>query len=302
MNDNYIITTENLTKYYGSVRGIDGVNLKVRQGEVFGFLGPNGAGKTTTIRILLDMIRPTGGSAKVFGLDARRYSVQIRRRLGNLPGDVSLYDSLKGSDVLKLLGSFRGKGGTRRMTEMAERLDLDLTRTVRAYSHGMKQKLAIIQAFMHDPELLVLDEPTQGLDPLMQREFYKLLLEENATGKTIFLSSHILPEVERVCQRVGIIREGELVAVEEVEVLKRKKVRRMELVLKREMSDIVLRIYGAELVKRDGRHVEYIVRGDVETVLRKVAALPIEDIHFPEASLEEVFMDFYRTDPAESPV
>ena len=302
MNDNYIITTENLTKYYGSVRGIDGVNLQVRQGEIFGFLGPNGAGKTTTIRILLDMIRPTGGSAKVFGLDAQGFSVQIRRRLGNLPGDVALYDSLKGRDFLKLLGSFRGKGGTKRLAEMAERLDLDLTRTIRAYSHGMKQKLAIIQAFMHDPELLVLDEPTQGLDPLMQREFYKLLLEENATGKTIFLSSHILPEVERVCQRVGIIREGELVAVEEVEVLKRKKVRRMELVLKREMSDIVLRLYGAELVKRDGRHVEYIVRGDVETVLREVAALPIEDIHFPEASLEEVFLDFYRTNPAESPV
>ena len=300
MDNNYVIATHNLTKYYGTVRGIDGVNLQVRQGEVFGFLGPNGAGKTTTIRILLDMIRPTSGRAQVFGLDTQQHSVDIRRRLGNLPGDATLYDTLKGIEVLKLLGSFRGTDGTRRMNELAERLDLDLTRTVRAYSRGMKQKLAIIQAVMHDPELLVLDEPTLGLDPLVQREFYAFLTEERDRGKTIFLSSHILPEVERVCDRVGIIRDGNLVAVEEVEALKQKKVRRMELHLKDEVPDEALRLPGAELVQRENRVVEFIIRGDIETLLKGVAALPVEDIVFPEATLEEAFLDFYQPEAEES--
>ncbi|MSQ21692.1 MAG: ABC transporter ATP-binding protein [Dehalococcoidia bacterium] len=302
MNKGSVITTSDLTKYYGTVRGIDGVNLEVRQGEVFGFLGPNGAGKTTTIRILLDMIRPTSGSAQVFGLDVRRDSVQIRRRLGNLPGDVALYDTLRGIEVLKLLGSFRGPAGTRRVPELAERLDLDLSRTVRAYSHGMKQKLAIIQAFMHDPELLILDEPTLGLDPLMQREFYSLVMEEKARGKTVFLSSHILPDVERVCNRVGIIREGRLVAVEEVESLKRRKRRRMELVMKEDPFDGMLHIPGAQLVRRDGRSLEYLVSGDVQTVLKGVAQLPVQDIVFPEPTLEEAFMEFYQPGAAESAV
>ncbi|MDO8750539.1 MAG: ABC transporter ATP-binding protein [Dehalococcoidia bacterium] len=295
-----VITTSDLTRYYGPIRGIDGVNLNVRQGEVFGFLGPNGAGKTTTIRILLDMIRPTSGSAQVFGLDVRRDSVQIRRRLGNLPGDVALYDTLRGMEVLKLLGSFRGPAGTRRVPELAERLSLDLSRTVRAYSHGMKQKLAIIQAFMHDPELLILDEPTLGLDPLMQHEFYSLVMEEKARGKTVFLSSHILPEVERVCDRVGIIREGRLVAVEEVESLKRKKLRKMDLVLKEEPSEAMLRLPGAQLVRRDGMRLEYLVSGEVAALLKEVAKLPVQDIVFPEPTLEEAFLEFYQPHAVES--
>ncbi len=300
MNGN-VITTSDLTRYYGNVRGIDGVNLEVRQGEVFGFLGPNGAGKTTTIRILLDMVRPTRGSAQVFGLDVRRDSVQIRRRVGNLPGDVALYDTLRGIEVLKLLGSFRGPTGTARMTELAERLDLDLSRTVRDYSHGMKQKLAIIQAFMHDPELFVLDEPTLGLDPLIQREFYSLVKEEKARGRTVFLSSHILPEVERVCDRVGIIRDGRLVTVEEVESLKRKKRRKMDLVLSEDPSEAMLRIPGTQLVRRDGRRLEYLVSGDVQALLKEVATLPVQDIVFPEPTLEEAFMDFYQPEVAETP-
>ncbi len=302
MDNHYVITARDLTKYYGPIRAIDSLNLDVRQGEVFGFLGPNGAGKTTTIRILLDMVRPTKGSALVFGLDVRRDSVQIRRRLGNLPGEVALYDTLKGMEVLELLGSFRGPSGTRRVTELAERLSLDLSRTVRAYSHGMKQKLAIIQAFMHDPELLILDEPTLGLDPLMQREFYSLVMEEKARGKTVFLSSHILPEVERVCDRVGIIRDGNLVAVEEVEALKRKKVRKMDLVLKEDPSDAMLRLSGAQLIRRDGRSLEYLVSGDIEALLKEVAMLPVQDIAFPEPTLEDAFMDFYQPEPAEPPV
>ncbi len=302
MSNEYIITTHDLTKYYGKVRGIDGVNLQVRRGEIFGFLGPNGAGKTTTIRILLDLIRPTSGHALVFGLDTQHHSVAIRQRLGNLPGDAAMYDTLKGGDVLKLLGSFRGADGMGRMEEMAERLELDLTRTIRTYSRGMKQKLAVIQAVMHDPELMIMDEPTLGLDPLVQREFYMFLLEERDRGKTIFLSSHILPEVERVCDRVGIVRDGNLVAVEEVEALKRRKVRRMELTLKDDLPDDALRLPGAELVRRENRLAVYTVRGDMETLLKGVAALPVEDIVFPEATLEEVFLDFYQRETEESQV
>ena len=294
MDNHNVITTSDLTKYYGPVRGIDGVNLEVRQGEVFGFLGPNGAGKTTTIRILLDMVRPTRGTAQVFGLDVRRDSVQLRRRLGNLQGEVALFDTLRGMAVLNLLGSFRGPTGTARMAQLAERLDLDLSRTVRTYSHGMRQKLAIIQAFMHDPELLILDEPSSGLDPLMQREFYNLVLEEKARGKTVFLSSHILPEVERVCDRVGIIREGRLVAVEEVESLKRRKRRKMEIVLREEPSDAMLHLPGAQLIRRDGLTLEYQVSGDIGPLLTEVAKLPVQDIVFPEPTLEDAFMDFYQ--------
>ena len=293
------IRTVGLTKFYGSNRGIEDVDLAVRPGEIFGFLGPNGAGKSTTIRVLLDLIRPTSGSAQVFGLDSKRNSVEIRKRLGNLPGDASMYETLKGADVLKLLGSFRGPGGTRRMAELAERLDLDLDRAARAYSRGMKQKLTIIQAFMHDPELLVLDEPTLGLDPLVQRLFYALLLEERDRGKTVFLSSHMLTEVEKVCDRVGIIRQGSLVAVEEVETLKRRKVRKMHLHLKSDMPDDALRLPGAELVRRENREMEFNIRGDMETLLKAVAALPVEDIVFPETTLEETFLEFYQQEPEE---
>ncbi len=294
MNGNHVITTHDLTRYYGAVRGIEALDLEVRQGEVFGFLGPNGSGKTTTIRLLLDMIRPSHGSARIFGLDTQRHSTDIKKRVGNLPGDVSFYDSLKGIEVLNLLASFRGPTGAKRLKELTERLNLDLSRVVRTYSHGMKQKLALIQAFMHDPELLILDEPTEGLDPLMQQEFYKLIHEESAKGKTVFLSSHILPEVERLCSRVGIVREGHLVTVEEIEVLKAKRRRRMELVLKHEVPDSMLSLPGAQLVRRNGQRFDFLVSGDVEALLKTVATLPIQDIIFPEPTLEEAFMEFYK--------
>lgn len=288
-----VIATEKLTKFYGKSRGVVELDLEVNEGEIFGFLGPNGSGKTSTIRLLLDLIHPTSGCAKVFGLDSHRHSLEIRSRLGYIPGDVVLYDGMTGSEFLRLMGSFHKANDGHRLKELQERLDLDISRQTRTYSKGMKQKLAIIQAFMNDPELLVLDEPTLGLDPLMQREFYNLLLSEKARGKTIFLSSHILPEIERVCDRVGMVRDGRLVSVERVSELKHKKVRRMELFLSRELSPKELKLDGVEILSIKGRHIELKVSGNIQKLLKQLSELPIEDMAFPDATLEDTFMEFY---------
>jgi len=288
-----IIKTSGLTKYYGTVRGVEDLNLEVQSGEIFGFLGPNGAGKTTTIRILLDLIRPTRGRAEIFGLDVRTHSVEIRQRLGNLPGDVSLYENLSGEDFLALIGKLRDNDSVKRKEELSERLDIDLSRKIRTYSKGMKQKVAIIQALMSDPELLILDEPTSGLDPLVQREFYNLLKEEKEQGKTVFLSSHILPEVERVCDRVGILRDGLLVDIENIEDLKTKRVRKLELILKEDVPEERLNIAGTKLLYYQNRRAELEVYVHIGGLIPKLAELPLDDIVFPEPTLEDAFMKFY---------
>jgi ABC-2 type transport system ATP-binding protein len=265
----------------------------VEQGEVFGFLGPNGAGKTTTIRLLLDLIRHTSGEARIFGMDTSAGSLPIRRRTGYVPGDVVLYDGLTGSDFLKLMGSFRGGFPASRVKELQERLDLDLSRQSRAYSKGNKQKLAVVQAFASDPELLILDEPTTGLDPLIQKRFYDLILEEKQRGKTVFFSSHILPEVERVCDRVGMVKEGRLVAVERIADLKHKKVRRMEVTFGCDVDVSELAGPGVEIISLAERHADLRISGHIAAVLQKLATLPVEDMSFPEANLEDSFMAFY---------
>jgi ABC-2 type transport system ATP-binding protein len=289
----YAIETEGLTKYYGSVRGIEDVALKVRPGEVFGFLGPNGAGKTTTIRLLLNLLHPTRGSARVLGMDVQRQSLEVRRRCGVVSGEPAFYDSLSGTAHVELVQSFHGDARARRIGELAERLDLDLSRPVRSYSHGMRQKLAIVQAMAHDPELLILDEPTAGLDPLVQHEFYRMLDEERGRGKAVFLSSHILSEVERVCDGVGIVREGRLVAVLDVADLKLHRVRRMEVFLGREAVAGDFQVEGVEVVRCEGNRADLLVSGHVGELVRCLAALPVEDVVFPEATLEDTFMQFY---------
>lgn len=288
-----VIKTYGLTKYYGKICGIQDLDLEVEKGEIFGFLGSNGAGKTTTIRLLLDLIRPTRGHAEIFGLDSYRNSLEIRQRLGYVPGDVVLYDGMKGGEFLTLMSSLHQGHNSRRLEELRERLELDLSRQTRAYSKGMKQKLAIIQAFINDPELLVLDEPTLGLDPLMQRQFYDLLLEEKANGKTVFLSSHILTEVERVCDRVGILHNGRLVAIERVADLKLKKVRRMELFLTRPLPPEEIKLEGVEILNVNDKQIELKVSGNIPRLLEQLCQLPIEDLAFPEATLEDTFMEFY---------
>jgi len=294
-----VIQTYGLTKYYGKVRGVENLDLEVKPGEIFGFLGPNGAGKTTTIRLLLDLIRPTQGRAEIFGLDVRTHSLEIRQRLGNLPGDVSLYENLSGEEFLALIEKLHHNRSAKRKDELAEGLDIDLSRKIRTYSKGMKQKVAIIQALMNDPELLMLDEPTSGLDPLVQREFYNLLKEEKERGKTVFLSSHILPEVERVCDRVGILRDGLLVGVENIDALKTKRVRKLELTLREEVPEERLKIPGTKLLYYRNQHVELEVYVHIGELMPKLAELPLDDIVFPETTLEDTFMKFYSEEASQ---
>src|SRR5579864_4506986 len=223
------IRTSRLTKDYGAGRGLFDLDLEVPAQQVFGFLGPNGAGKTTTIRCLMGMIRPTSGAAFIFGIDCLRDSVEVKRKVGYLPGDIPQFGGMRGREVIAYLGGMRGGADPRRVRALADRFDLDLSRRFREYSSGNKQKLGIVVAFMHDPELLILDEPTSGLDPLNQQEFYSLLRETRDAGTTVFLSSHILSEVDQVCDRVGILREGKLVRVFGLDDLTRIRVHRVEI-------------------------------------------------------------------------
>lgn len=289
----YVIETRDLTKYYGKARGIRGIQLAVEKGEIYGFLGPNGAGKTTTIRIILDLIRASSGSAIVFGLDSKRNSIEVHRRTGYIPGDAVFYQGMSGREYLDLVGSFHTSNHLTRREELAEMFELDLDRATGAYSRGMKQKLAIIQAFMNDPELYILDEPTLGLDPLMQHAFYDLLLSEKNRGKTIFLSSHILPEVERVSDRVGIVKDGELVSIESVAELKRKKIRHVDLYLTEEIPAERINLSDCEIIEIKGRQVRLKFSGQTPKLLEEIRGLPLEDIALPEASIEDTFMEFY---------
>lgn len=212
-----IIETQGLTKYYSKTRGIEKLNLSVKEGEIFGFLGPNGAGKTTTIRLLLDLIHPNSGWAKIFNLDSHKNSLEIRQRIGYIPGELNLYRNMKGKDLLNYLARFYNGLDLNFILQLTKRFKIDLSKKIKTYSKGMKQMFGIIQAFMNDPDLLILDEPTAGLDPFMQQEIYNLFKETTNRGKTIFMSSHNLFEVQKICNRAGIVREGSLVAIENID-------------------------------------------------------------------------------------
>ncbi len=290
-----VIVTEGLTKYYGRDRGVEDLHLSVRRGEVFGYLGPNGAGKTTTIRLLLDLIRPTRGRAEVLGMDVRTRSVDIRRRVGYLPGEPALYENLTGEEFLRFMGNLRGGVDRHHVSFLAERLECDLTRPIKTLSRGNRQKLAILQAFIHRPELLIMDEPTGGLDPLMQHEFHRLVREMREEGATFFISSHNLPEVEKMCDRVGIIREGKLVAVDEVEALKRKALRRLEIHFAEPVSPGDFQgIPGVRDLRLEDRVLTCTVTGSVDALLKAAARFEVLNVISPEVSLEEIFLEMYR--------
>ena len=296
-----VIETAGLTKRYGRVLAVRELDLKVAEGEVFGFLGPNGAGKTTTVRILTGFIRPSGGGARVFGLDCWKESVRIKRHLGFLPDAPSLFGSMTGLEFLDYLSRLQGGGHPVLRESLCDALEMsqaDLRRRVKGYSHGMRKKLAIIQAVEHDPELLIMDEPTDALDPLMQQALFEFLLEFQARGRTISFSSHNLAEVERLCSRVGIIRQGDLVAVEEVQELRKRKLRQMEVVVGRDIPDGALELPGVVSLQRQGRRFRFLVRGDVNPVIRELARMDVEDMTFEQPHLEDVFMEYYRTDEA----
>jgi len=291
------ILTEKLTKNYGKSRGIVALDLEVQPGEVFGFLGPNGAGKTTTIRVLLDLIRPTTGRALVLGRDSHRDTLAIQAHSGYLPGELSLYPTLTGRETLRYLANLRGGVDWDHVSELSERLDCDLGRKVTDLSSGNKRKLGLIQAFMHRPELLILDEPTSGLDPLVQHEFYALVDEVRDAGQTVFLSSHVLPEVQRVCDRVAFIREGELIALEDVSNLTGRAVREIEVVFAEAVPPSVFEgVPGVTQVSVNGKGATTLrltVTGPLDAVIKKLGEFPVLDLTSRLPDLEDVFMTFY---------
>lgn len=291
------IGTSKLSKDYGMGRGLFELDLRVEQQEVFGFLGPNGAGKSTAIRCLMGLIRPTAGSAHIFGLDCLHDSVAVKRKVGYVPGDMPHFGSLHGSEVVAHLGALRGGADLKVVRDLAERFSLDLSRRYREYSSGNKQKLGIVLAFMHRPPLLILDEPTSGLDPLNQQEFYKLLAESREGGATIFLSSHILSEVEHACDRVGIIRSGRLVKVADLDELHAIRFHRVELEFPPETVLPIAAIRsaaGIDEVKVDGHVVTCTVKGSFEPLLDAIRGTTVNNLVSHEPSLEELFLEYYQ--------
>jgi ABC-2 type transport system ATP-binding protein len=295
MDEGLVIETRGLTKTYGRARGIENVDLRVRKGEIFGFLGPNGAGKTTTIRTLLDIIHPTRGAASVLGLDPRKDGRSIRKRVGYLPGELALYSGLTGSEILEYSSHLRDGVPRTEIDRLANMLEIDLRRPVRAYSHGNRQKVGLILALMHKPDLVILDEPTNGLDPLIQQVFYELMEEVRQDGRTVFFSSHILPEVERLCDRVGILREGKLAAVEAVSGLKQKAIRRIDFIFENPVPVETFRsIPGVTEVRGAGSTLSLVVQGDLDSLIKTAARYPLRNIVTYEPNLEEFFLAFYR--------
>ncbi len=286
------IEAHDLAKVYGNGRGVLGIDLDIPQGELFGFLGPNGAGKTTTIRSLLGLSRITGGTARVAGKDVVHQSVDVRRVTGYLPGDPALYDNMTGKQHLDLALSLRGVLNRRHALEVAERLGVEMDRKVRQLSRGNRQKVAILLALAHDPEVLLLDEPTSGLDPLAQDEFRKLLRELQRGGRTIFFSSHVLPEVQALSDRVGIIRDGRLVAVDTVESLRRSRLRHVRLSYGGELPDLS-RVEGVRGLESSGQEITFHIAGDPGPLFRALGERPPTDVTISEPSLEEVFRTYY---------
>jgi ABC-2 type transport system ATP-binding protein len=290
------LRVQGLTKLYHNVVGVKDLELAIHEGEIFGFLGPNGSGKTTTIRLLTGFLRPTRGSATILGMDVWRDSHRLKRELGFLPDVPSMYENLRGTELLDFLAHLQRKEPLLRH-RLCDELNLrqqDLARPVREFSRGMKQKLALVQALQHDPAFIVLDEPTEGLDPLVQQSLFHILQDFQRRRRTIFMSSHILPEVERLCQRVGIIRQGVLVAVEEVEELRRRSIRYMEVEMKAEGAVIAPSLPGVVSVEQKGRRLRIGVRGNVIHLLRELDRLGMEDLVYEQAHLEDIFLSYYR--------
>ena len=297
-----VIQTDNLTKDYGVHRALSGVALEVREGEVFGYLGPNGAGKSTTIRILMDFIRATEGNARVFGLDSRAHSQDIRRRTAYLPGDVSLYDRMTGRELLKYFANLSGGVDQGHVKRLSERLDCELDKPIRSLSRGNRQKIGLVQAFMHRSELIIMDEPSSGLDPLMQQEFYSLVEGVKAEGRTVFISSHIMPEVERVCDRVGIIRRGELVTVEDIGTLKERAFHQIELHFSAQVPrELFAELPGVRDVTVEDSVVKCTVVGKPDALIKAAARFEVVKLVSHEPHLEDVFLSYYGDGGTDAP-
>ena len=294
-----IIDVENLTKRYGNKRGINDVSFQVEEGEVFGFLGPNGAGKTTTIRLLMALLRPDAGTARIAGLDCWQQSVEIKRLIGYLPGELALDANLTGGQILEYFGHLRGGVDQAYLKQLIKRFDLDPSRKFRQYSSGNKRKIGLIQAFMHRPRLLILDEPTSGLDPINQQEFTRMVIEARDAGSTVFLSSHILSEVEQTCNRVGIIREGQLVRVGGVTELKDIKRHEVTITFANAVpAEAFKRLPGVGQVdtQADGHTLRLVVLGELDVVIKAAAQHSVVNLTTHEPSLEDIFLRYYEGD------
>lgn len=294
-----IIQTENLTKVYRknrreTVTALKDLSLTVQPGEIFGYLGPNGAGKTTTIRLLLDLIRPSSGTAAIFGQDAQQNAVDLHKRIGFLPGELNLWKNMTGAQVVDFVGRVRGNIDSAFIRRLTDRLQLDLSIRIRSYSTGNKRKLGIVLAMMNKPDLLILDEPTSGLDPLMQQIFNELMLEAQKQGQTVFLSSHMLSEVQAICDRVGILRNGELKAVESVTNLTRANFRWVTVRLRETVAPAILGSLGgvSEVSAVEGGLKLRLV-GDFDPLLRALSPYYVQDVAVAEPTLEEIFLSFY---------
>lgn len=288
-----VIEVSNLTKSYGKNRGIVDVNLSIWEGEVFGFIGPNGAGKSTTIRSLLGLIFPNSGSARIFGMDCIKDHAKIKRNIGYIPSEVSFYDDMKVGELLKYSAAYYGKAQTARIKELSERLDLDLDKKAEQLSFGNRKKVSIVQALLHEPRLLILDEPTNGLDPLMQSRFFEILREQNQKGVTIFFSSHILSDVQKVCQRVAIIKEGRILKVEDMQSLTASTYKKVKI----EFGTVNLQegftLPGLSRISQEGLTSEYLYMGSTESLAEEIAKAKPKNLWIEDPSLEEIFVNYY---------
>jgi len=288
-----IIEVTKLTKYYGKSRGIEEVSFKVEDGEIFGFIGPNGAGKSTTIRLLLSLIRPTSGSAAVFGKDVVSHGPEIRRDIGYLPSEVFYYEGMKVIDLLKYSASFYDCDCTQRLHELSDTMELELNRRISDLSYGNKKKVGIVQGLLHSPKLLFLDEPTSGLDPLMQRKFFDLIRKENTRGVTVFFSSHILGEVQRLCSRVGIIREGKIAEISDIRTLQQNNYKKVN-VTAAGLDPQAFDLPGVTNLQAENGSVHFFFKGDINAVMRKISSIQVADVTIEEPTLEEIFMHYYE--------
>jgi ABC-2 type transport system ATP-binding protein len=289
-----VIEIKNLTKTYGKARGISDISFNVEEGEIFGFIGPNGAGKSTTIRTLLSLIYPTSGSATIFGKDTVKFAPEIKKEIGYLPSEVFYYDNMKVKDLLNYSASFYKKDCSKRILELANVMDLDLNKKIDDLSLGNKKKVGIVQGLLHSPKLIILDEPTSGLDPLMQQKFFELLEKENKNGATILFSSHILSEVQRLCNRVAIIKEGQIVTVEKISTLKENTYKKFKIETSSPLDSDYFTISGVNKLERKNNITSFLFKGNVNTVMKKIADIEITNLWIEEPDLEEIFMHYYE--------
>lgn len=289
-----IIEINNLTKTYGKSRGISDVSFNVEEGEIFGFIGPNGAGKSTTIRTLLALIHPTNGSATIFGKDCIKSAPEIAKEIGYLPSEVFYYNNMKVIDLLKYSASFYKKDCSKRITELAEIMNLDLNKKIDDLSFGNKKKVGIIQGLLHEPKLIILDEPTSGLDPLMQQKFFNLLKEENKKGTTILFSSHILSEVQKLCNRVAIIKEGKIIKVEKISTLQENNYKKIKIDLNSNIDKNFFNISGVNNLEIKDNTITFLFKGNINLITKKLCEIDIINVWIEEPDLEEIFMHYYE--------